>query len=70
MQVLRIRITLKGRIWITIKVMSWIWIRIKLPKMMQIHADFAPQHSQNEWNMSLFEHLYKVLKGGSESGSA
>jgi hypothetical protein len=31
-----------GRIWITIKVMSWIWIRIKLPKMVQIHADFVP----------------------------
>jgi hypothetical protein len=36
----------------------------------QNDADFVPQHSQNEWNMSLFEHLYKVFKGGSESGSA
>jgi hypothetical protein len=64
--------TFKGRIRITMKVISWIWIRIKLlkKKMMQIHAHLVPQHSQKQWNMSLFEHLYKVLKGGSESGSA
>jgi hypothetical protein len=41
---------LKGRIQIRFKVISWIWIRISLQMT-----------SQNVWNMSLFEHFFKVL---------
>ncbi len=45
-----IHIKLKGRIRIRIKVISWIRIRISLQMA-----------SQNVWNMSLFEHFFKVL---------
>ncbi len=48
----RIRIKLKGRIWICIRtnVISWIRIRISLQMT-----------SLNAWNISLFEHFFKVL---------
>ncbi len=47
-----IRIKLKGRIRIRIKVISWIRIRKRINLQMA---------SQNVWNMSLFEHFFKVL---------
>ena len=49
---IRIRIKLKGRIRIRIKVISWIRIRIRFTLQMT---------SQNAWNMSLFEHFFKLL---------
>ncbi len=45
-----IRIKLKGRIRIPIKVICWIRIQINFQMT-----------SQNVWNMSLFEHFFKVL---------
>jgi hypothetical protein len=70
-----IRIKLKGRIRIRIKVMSWSRIRVKVISWIRIPIRINLQMtSQNEWKMSLFEHIFKISslfwKLGSRHGSA
>ncbi len=66
LSVLWIRISIKSkgrmriRIWIRVKVISWIRIRIKVISWIRILINFQ-MTSQNAWNMSLFEHFFKVL---------
>ncbi len=57
---IRIRIKWKGRIRIRIKVISWIRIRIKVASWIRIHISL-PTTSQSVWNVSLFEHFFKVF---------
>jgi hypothetical protein len=54
---IRIRIKMKGRIRLCIKKISWIRIRINMQ---------TP--SQNVWNMSLFEHFFRVFSFYLEAG--
>jgi hypothetical protein len=70
---IRIRIKLKVRIRIRIKAIGWIRISINEIRWIRIRINLQ-MTSKNVWNMSPFEHFFKVLslywKLGSLSGSA